>query len=171
MIRFGVLLIFLAMSALCVLVVIPVIPSFEDITLIDETLQTVLCQSGEKIERELYESTTSDGGTGYSMDVSCIDVEQRKRDVTGNWIIISVLAFLVPFLMGIGLVSLGANRTSRAYTEPADDFGFLQPQPEQPTHKPSFSSKLKELENAYQQGLITQEEYQSTRQRIFDELG
>ncbi len=109
MAKFGCLLIIVAFVALFGIVVIPVLPPLAENAGIDNYLTALLCQDNEIITRDQYSTTDSDG-TSYSMDVYCTDRERQQRDVTGNWILIGVVSFVAPFLIGLFMFIGGVNR-------------------------------------------------------------
>jgi hypothetical protein len=178
MARLGCLLEIISMVALFMLVVLPVIPIFEDSEFFDNMLKPVLCPDGT-IRREQYQTYDDDDGTGYSMNVYCEDSEGDETDVTGAWIGIGIAAFLIPFLIGLFMMINGFNKGVRGmmggmphvdnevgYGTPAS---FGMPMQDKPKNQPkTMSEKLQELEQAKQQGLLTESEYQQARQEILN---
>jgi hypothetical protein len=178
----GCLLIVLAVLGLIVLVVVPVLPPFEENESIDAMLLPIVCQTGETILRDQYSEPAREGGTAYSMNVYCIDKDEERRDETGRWVIISMLIFGAPFGLGMLMIIGGA---ARGATKMATNIGtFAQPtsspfstgtasfsagQPAQPQAGQTLSARLKQLDDARNQGLITPEEYDQMRQKILDE--
>ena len=178
MFRLGCLLEMVSMVALFMLVVLPVIPFFEDSEFFDNLLKPVLCPDGE-ISREQYQYTDYEG-TSYSMTVTCEDSRGRETDVTGSWIAIGVGSFLIPFLIGLFMVIFGANRGMRGMmkgipqVQGFENYGGMTSAASFGAEKPKNSAgktmaqKLQELEDAKRQGLITDSEYQSARQDILN---
>ncbi len=171
--RFGCLFIIIAVVLLCVLVVLPVLPFTADNSTIDTALQPILCQQGETIQRDQY-SRNDRQGTSYSMVVYCVS-ERTKRDVTGQWTLLSIGAFIIPLFIGIGSIIRSANRLSKGFTS-GDDASRM------PRGTPIFSSggslkvgpdksladKLRELQDLRDKGLITGEEFDKLRKEILD---
>ena len=170
MARLGCLLEIISMAALFLLVVLPVIPLFEESEFFDNILKPVLCPDGE-IEREQYQTYDSEG-TGYNMTVTCEDNEGDDVDVTWQWFGIGIAGFLVPFLIGLPMTIAGFNKGMRGmmggiptvqgyspndlssgFGSPAQGSGFGSNTTSSSASK-TMSQKLKELEDAKTQGLI-----------------
>lgn len=180
MARFGLgcFLEILSMVALFMLVVLPVIPLFEDTEFFDNMLQPLLCPDGE-ISREQYQYTDYEG-TSYSMNVYC-ETDDGEKDVTGTWIAIGIASFLIPFLIGLFLLIFSANRGMRGMMSAPSLQGYDSysmgspvnigsPMGEKMKNQPkSLSEKLQELEEAKRQGLISESEYQQMRQDILND--
>lgn len=183
MARLGCLLEMISMVALFMLVVLPVLPFFEDSEFFDNMLKPVLCPDGD-IRREQYQTYDDDDGTGYSMSVYCEDSEGDETDVTGAWIGIGIATFIIPFLIGLFMMINGFNKGMRGLTggipsvqgySPNDissSFGttvssFGAAMPTSSAGK-TMSQKLKELDDAKAQGLINELEYQKAREEILN---
>jgi hypothetical protein len=177
MARLGCLLEIISMVALFFLVVLPVIPFFEDSDFFDNMLQPVLCPDGE-IRREQYQTEDYDG-TGYSMNVYCEDSEGDETDVTGAWIGIGIAAFTIPFLIGLFMMISGFNKgvrgmmgnmpTVQGYNPMNSLASFgVNPTPTQAGGNKTMAQKLQELEEAKRQGLINELEYQKAREDILN---
>ncbi|MBL8165207.1 MAG: SHOCT domain-containing protein [Anaerolineae bacterium] len=181
MARLGCLLLILGMVALCGLVVLPVLPFTADTQAIDAALQPLLCNSGETLRRDLYSSSYRPGETSFSMDVTCLDSDNRERDVTGQWMLLSAVAFTAPFLIGLTLFIVGVSRaTRRSLVASTTDFnqvlkatGFNMPPAQTPvrtTNNPTLTQRLKELQEARDVGLITEQEFQQKRKELLDKM-
>jgi hypothetical protein len=175
---FGCLLIVIAVVGLCGLVVIPVLPPFAENETIDGLLTPLVCQSGETILRDQYSGPSRDGGTSYSMDVYCIDKEGERRDETERWVLLSMAIFTAPFLLGLFMIIGGASRgaakmaTSVMSNTSTPFAGMSTTSYVMPTQQPqggSLSERLKQLDDARNQGLITADEYDQMRKKILDE--
>ncbi|MFN8371879.1 MAG: SHOCT domain-containing protein [Anaerolineae bacterium] len=174
MARLGCLLMIVAMVALCGLVVIPVLPPFAENETIDNLLAPLICQPEETIERDQY-STRDREGTSYSMNVYCVDKDGDRRDETGRWFLFSLGGFLAPFLIGLFMLIGGANRGMRQFSTgdggttlsptgvPINYVGTPSPKAGQ-----SLSERLKQLDEARNQGLISADEYDRMRKEILD---
>lgn len=108
----GVLLIIVAVLALCAVIVLPVLPQLADNATIDTALASVLCQPNEQFERELYQMRDRDG-TGFSMTPYCVNNEGQREDVTEKWVMVGVGLFIGPFIIGLFMIIFGANITAR----------------------------------------------------------
>ena len=178
MVRFGCFMIVLAIAALMVIIVLPVIPPLGDNTTIDQFLQPLICQPGETIQRDLYSQSTYDG-TSFSMDVYCVDQEGAQRDETGRWTLVGAAGFVLPFLIGLFAVISGSNRNAAkqvaqmtASLNAAGVAPTRQPwaTSSEPPHPATLTQRLKELQDAHEAGLLTALEYERTRQKILDSL-
>lgn len=107
----GCLLIIAAVVILVVVMIIPVLPGTEREDFIDDYLQPVLCPEGWTVDRDLYESSDSEG-TSYSMEVFCERRGEKDIDVTDKWTAIGIVGFVAPLLLGILIIVVGV--TSRA---------------------------------------------------------
>lgn len=108
----GILLIVVAVAILFGIIVIPVLPLTQDNASVDNYLAALLCKSGEKMVREQY-STRDSRGTSYSMTPYCVNSERQREDVSGKWVLYGAGGFVVPFLVGLTLIIVGANRAVR----------------------------------------------------------
>src|SRR5215468_7734317 len=109
----GVVLLLFAFAVMAVFIVIPaVLPSVSDVPFIHDTLQTLLCTDGETLT-DHHSTYTSPGRTVTTMTMSCVNNEKQTRDVTGQGILYGIVGYLVPFLTGLFLVIIGANRRRR----------------------------------------------------------
>jgi hypothetical protein len=177
MARFGCLLILLAVVALMATIVIPVLPFFEDNESIDTAMQPLLCQPGERVIREQYTTTDSDG-TGYSMNVYCMGRDEVRQDVTWRWVLIGVVGFVLPLLGGLRLITVAAARTAQQSGATMVSLGVSAEAPapgvtahQSPAADPdqSLTERLEELEQARSLGLITEAEYTRMRKAVLDE--
>jgi hypothetical protein len=175
MARLGCLLEIISMVALFVLVVLPVIPFFEDSDFFDNMLKPILCPDGE-IRREQYQTEDYEG-TGYSMNVYCEDSEGDETDVTGLWIGIGVAAFLVPFLIGLFMMITGFNKGVKGLMggmpsvqgySPMNSLASFGAPMQTGAGAKTMAQKLQELEDAKRQGLINELEYQKASEEILN---
>jgi len=75
---FGILLMVVGFVMLFAVIVIPVLPQTNDNATVANYLTPLLCNSGEKLIRDQYQTYDSDG-TGYSMTPYCVNSEGQKR--------------------------------------------------------------------------------------------
>ncbi|MCC6803144.1 MAG: SHOCT domain-containing protein [Anaerolineae bacterium] len=116
----GCLLMIAAMVLLFALVVIPVIPQTADNSTIDNYLKAILCQPTDRLIRDqysYYDYDSDGGGTAFSMNVYCENTAEQREDVTGKWTLISIGAFLAPFLLGLLLFIVGITRRAMKATQ------------------------------------------------------
>lgn len=155
-----------------------------------------LCKPGEHYEEEQGPSTYTQGqGYGRPTVMYCVNAEGTKRNVTGDFVqgmaggvsqqvlglisgftIPSALCGLGIMFMVIGVIAsaLGRGRQqAQVYTTgytTIPNTGFQQPQQFNVNQGGTLNEKLRQLENARNQGLITQSEYDRMRQDILDSM-
>jgi hypothetical protein len=182
MAKMGCLLIILSTVALCVIVVIPVLPFLNNSPEIDRFMQPLLCQPGETVRREQY-SYQDFEGTAYSMNVYCVNNDEVERDVSARWFIMGAVAFTVPFLIGLFMFIYGVNRYSKnrvatLTTASLGNTGWAMPQSSMMSvnttssgvGKATLTQRLKELQDARDAGLISSIEFDKARQQILDSM-
>lgn len=181
MARLGCLLQIFSMVALCVLVGLPVLPFTADNAMLDSVLQPLLCGAGETLRRDQYSTSYRPGEVRFSMEVYCVDGDNRERDATGQWIGLSIIAFTAPFMIGILLFIFGLFRTARRSADRltaglSQGLGAagLNASPAQgivgAANNPTLTQRLKELQEARDAGLITEDEFQQKRRELVDRL-
>lgn len=175
----GGLLIPIAVIALLVIVVLPSVADVKDIPPLNNLLQSVFCERGETLDVQQHVSRWA-GETSYSATYTCINEDEVERDVTGRATMIGILVFIVPFLLGlftvIGTSISVANRAASSairdnvtsvftITNPMRNHNF-----EGGSAKDSTTARLRDLKSAYDQGLITEAEYELKRKEILREM-
>lgn len=181
--RLGCLLMIIGMATLMVLVVLPVLPFTETDTNIDRLLGGFLCPDGQFV-RDLYQTSYRPGSTTFSMEVFCQQGEERT-DITGNWILLSLVGFTVPFLLGLFLFISGVSRSATRslksvstgmttiFTEKGQgrtiQLDWIAPQMPYTQNQATLAERLKQLEDARSQGLISEEEYEQIRKDILQD--
>ena len=146
-------------------------------------LQSLLCEGGETVNVERHSYSRRPGETSYSATYFCTNNEEVQRDVTGRAIMIGIAVFVVPFLIGLFMIIGGSigmagkaasaavgGATSTIMTMSADSARVNRNGFGPPVGKDSITERLKALKNAYDQGLITEAEYESKRQQILGEI-
>lgn len=116
----GCLLMLAAIVLLFAIVVIPVIPQTANNATVDNYLKAILCQPTDRVIREqysYYDYDSDGGGTAFSMNVYCENVQERREDVTGKWTLIGIAGFVVPFLLGLLLFIVGVTRRAMKATQ------------------------------------------------------
>ncbi len=186
----GIVLMIVGFVALFGIIVIPVLPPTEDNASINNYLQTLLCNPGEKFVREQYQTRDKDG-TNYSMTPYCVNSERQREDVTGKWVLYGGGGFTLFFLLGLMLTIIGAKRAVQSqagvfipqYTSGTiNGFGVnldgltseklktLNAQMQAFSTGGDLATKLKQLQDAKDKGLISTDEYDRLRQRILDDV-
>jgi hypothetical protein len=241
----GVLLMAVAFAALFALIVLPVIGPFRDNATLMSLQAAISCPEGYNFENEF----TTYSRPGETMDVAtgyCISPDNEQRiqltgDQQGRFILISIGAFVIPFITGLILfiVAVGTmsrNQVSTAFRTGNMAFGMnpgrsagrgnvtyvsttadnLDPKTAEwikrttgldldalqqsgqwqagdtpviyasnltsngASHSNtaantssgiSLSERLKQIDDAREQGLITREEYERLRKAILDDMG
>jgi hypothetical protein len=176
----GMLLIPVAVVMLMVFVVLPSVMDIKSIPPLNNLLQTVLCEKGEILDTEQHVGPSDEGGTSYSATYSCMNSREVERDVTGRAVMLGIATFVVPLLVGLFLIigtsvgMAGRAATNAIGSDPSAIFtigGSRQVSAfGMPSQKGSVSDRLKALKNAYDQGLITESEYETKRQEILGEM-
>lgn len=104
----GVLLIVAAIGLLLVLVVLPILPGSNDNPAVLSLFASILCEPGERAEIEVVVTRDSDG-TGYTPYTTCVGREGERTDASGKHLLIALLAFIVPFMIGLLMLIVNAN--------------------------------------------------------------
>jgi hypothetical protein len=107
----GILLMVIAFGALFLFVLLPTMAPDNPFTL--RLLETFVCDSGQKAEVQVRVTHDSDG-TGYTPILTCIGREGERIDASGKHFGIGMITFIVPFLIGLFLVIVGAGRNRRS---------------------------------------------------------
>ncbi|MCL4877996.1 MAG: hypothetical protein KJ064_15165 [Anaerolineae bacterium] len=170
----GCLLMIFSMVVLFGVTVIPVIPAFEDNQTIDDLLQPLMCQSGETIQRDQY-SRSDTRGTSYSMEVYCVKNNELKRDVTNRWIMVGVVGFVAPFLIGlfsflVGVIRGAAKLTGQVVSPLITSPGVMVTTVGKGGASMPLADRLKQVEDAHRAGLISLDEYERMRQEIMNDF-
>lgn len=150
-----------------------------------DLLEDLHCRQYEQIEQR---SQTTISGTSRSTSVYyyCVDLERGERDVSGAVVSMIIIAFLVPFLLGLFMTIFGAARATRNHqrrlvnqmaaapmmvTTFTTSAGPIRPmgQPSG-TALPDLAERLEQIEEARDKGLISTTEYNRLRQAILDRM-
>ncbi|MEO8613490.1 MAG: SHOCT domain-containing protein [Chloroflexota bacterium] len=106
----GILLMFIAFAALFLIVLLPTMQPESPFVL--NMLASIACDPGQKAEVEVRVSHDNEGN-GYTPILTCIGREGERIDASDKHLSISVITFIVPFLLGLFLVIIGAGRNRR----------------------------------------------------------
>jgi hypothetical protein len=174
----GVFLIGFAVVLLLSLLLYPVIANDDNTTVVAQIHQAVFCRDGETIAYETYSRSYGAGRTESSTQYFCEDVEGFQRDVTGIVMTVGIVGFTLALLMGILLsimsVAAGQRKAVAVLMEQrkasfqryggsslgdGTTVGFDD-------DDKGLDERLAELQRAYEQRLITREEYDKLRAEI-----
>jgi hypothetical protein len=212
----GVFLMILAFVLLAVVVIMPVTPFGEGQPQLMGILALISCGAGEQFVQD-FRTEQDLRGTRRGGQVYCVDAAGEERNVTGDLFVKAMVAFLVPFFVGLGL-TMSAQKQRQATAMLAGDSGaFTFPSSlatgsdqavvgedgtirfgdmevrftgGQPTvvnvetdsqtwtvpgsgtvsGSGDFVTRLKQLQTAYDKGLINRDEYERLRQQILDNM-
>lgn len=161
---------------------------------IDSILNTLICD-GDPIVRETFrESYHRPGEVGVNM--LCRDESGRTYDATGRFVMVVIASVILPILSIIFfsvyfskniVTQATTNRVFNTHTTThnmsAEEFDKVKhslglgninigdlANPKVNVNE-SLTRQLKQIEEAYEQRMITREEYDDARQRILDNLG
>jgi hypothetical protein len=176
----GIALILVAIVTMLILVVLPVLPGQSDNPAVLNFMASILCQSGERTEIEVVVTHDSDG-TGYTPYTTCIGRENERTDASGKHLLITLVAFTVPFLVGLLLLIVNFGRAKRDVQDVLqtgqeliqigrEGFSLASVASVNVGGTGGFADKLKELEEAHSAGLITSDEYDRLRKEILDKM-
>jgi len=120
----------------------------------------------------------------------CTDSNGKETDVTGGFIIIVMVAFIVPFLLIMVLATRGTSKLAQSMVVNQGVVGQLSAQDHEklkrfglgemveqlnaisfdnmPNGDKSLAEQLQEAQDAYDKHLISREEYDQLRQRIIN---
>ncbi len=75
--------------------------------LVADVMTSVICQRGERFTQVLGGYVYGSEGGGQSFTFYCNDEAGNQRDVTGEGVLIGILGYVAPFILGLLLVILG----------------------------------------------------------------
>lgn len=163
---------------------------FEDNETVMDWQTAVVCGQGERFTTAF--TTQSDlRGTVRGGQVYCVAEDGTQTNVTGRTMLYALIGFTLPFLAGLVLTMRGmagaALRVAGSavqidrQTFPLDpkstdvnailrNFGVSldDVQPSDPDGGRTLTAQLQDLQAAYDQRLLTREEYERARQQIID---
>jgi hypothetical protein len=133
-------------------------------------LQSLLCETGETLRAETHSGVDSDGDMVTSTNYFCqpFGGDGPERDVTGKSVLMAIAAFLVPFGISMLLFFSGGFSLKKRYagsmTSMMGQFESLSASAAGVGGNPT--ERLKALKQAYDQGLISEDEYERKRQDV-----
>ena len=184
--KLGVLLILVGIGAL----VFMLSPLFlTDKQPILNILEPILCAQDEKLTLQVITASYRPGETSISGDYDCVRANGTTYDVTDKSFILGAASFTVPFLIGLFMTIGAFNRAVRgviptrtveintgwntpsmstsvsqalnSMSAPSNSVGFNTPAP--PAEETELTKRLKQLRDAYDSGMISNEEYERTK--------
>jgi len=127
----GVILMLVGVGLLMLIIVIPVTSLGQGNPLFMNTLSVLVCKPGERFVQDFH--TVSDlRGTVTGGLVYCVDNENQKTEVTDLLVQRALVAFFVPFIVGLLMSILGSElipkrRTPLVYNSGTTAFGGIEP--------------------------------------------
>ena len=155
-------------------------------------MKPILCAPGENLTMSVV-VTHDFEGTGYSGDFDCHRPDETSYDVTAKSFIIAAASFTIPFLIGLFMSIAAFNRAVRgviptrtveintgwnqpsmstavsdafhSMNTPSNNFSFGAPAatPAPTAGNTELTQRLKQLRDAYDAGMISNEEYERTK--------
>lgn len=139
--------------------------SVEDIPIVQDVLSGMYCDIDEHIT---HASVMRTGGIENSDDLYfCDNGEGDEYEITGKILLTAGTVFIVPFLIGLMMIMYGAWATQRDFASTDSSMSGIQSIKFADNSK-SLSERLQQVENAYQDKLISKAEYDRMRQSILD---
>lgn len=168
----SVVLFLLSGVALIVTVVLPAADALESIPGLTPLLQTLLCSPDETLDVEPVSTGMRGFGTVFSADLSCVNPSGAQRSVTDSLTLIGIGAFLIPFFLGMFALMKGTAKPSQNQVTSTNDpikrtvtvTSIATPA------RDTLTTRLAELEDAYRNQQITEEEHQTMRQKLLEQF-
>ena len=161
----------------------------------NEMVGGLICNGDETLEQQ-HRQTFSGNTGGSTTDFYCVDEEGESRDVTDTMIIVGAGGFIAIFLPSLLMTIIGGRmmmkRTTKQFInkfvdgQNINDISQYQPQSQDDVQailqqlsakagKPApaqgtLTDRLKQLEDARDDGLLSQAEYDRMRQTILDNI-
>lgn len=154
-------------------------------------LEPLLCAPDEKLTLQVITASYRPGETSVSGDYDCLRPDETSYDVTDKAFLLGAAAFLVPFLFGLFMTIAAFNRAVRgviptrtvefgsgwnqpdmstsvsqaihSMSTPSNTAGFGAPAPASTGGETELTKRLKQLRDAYDSGMISNEEYERTK--------
>jgi Short C-terminal domain len=125
--------------------------------LLDGVFDALLCGPDEEYQQDPFLRGTMRRNIVGAGDAWCLNPQGVKRDISYSEFNVAVALFVFPLLVGFILIIANIPTPSRARSRPSGAGNDL-------------SARLQELKAAYDKGLITSEEYETTRQNILKQM-
>jgi hypothetical protein len=137
----------------------PLMPDFIH-SVIDGVYDLTLCGPDERYEQDPFLRGAMRRNMVGEGDAYCVNERGEQRDISYSEFNLAIVLFVIPAALGAVLAARGLA------TVPG-----RPPRRTQGTVDSNLSTKLRELQDAYDQGLITKEEFDSTRKNLLENLG
>lgn len=169
----GVLLFVCSGVALIATAVVPATGGIDGIPGLMQVLQGALCSSNETLNVQPISTGMRGFGTFFSADFFCVNAAGASRSVNDQFSLFSVGAFIVPFLLGLFFVMVGAAKMAKAQAatlavEPGKRKVTVTQIPT--AARDALTERLAALEEAYRKQQITEEEYQEMRRKLLEQF-
>lgn len=169
----GVLLFVCSGVALIATAVVPTTGAIGSVPGLVPLLQGALCNPDETLNTAPFSVGMRGFGTFYSADFSCVNAAGEQRSVTSRFEMLSVVAFIVPFFLGLFFVMVGAAKMAKAQAatlavEPGKRKVTVTQIPT--ATRDALTERLAALEEAYRKQQITEDEYQELRRKLLEQF-
>lgn len=154
-------------TAAVVFMMFSIIPAvIPDSQAVLDILERFYCDNpGDQLSAEQIITHDSDG-TGYSADYTCMGRDERPYNVTGKAIVLTIIGFTVPLLLGIFFfISAGSRLNRQIQPQVLQTYPSLG-QIEAIGASPDLPARLQQLKDAYDQNLMTTDEYNRKREEL-----
>lgn len=194
MITLGILLIIISVPILVI-----TISATDDESELSQVFESMVCNAPERL---VINRSTSLGDDGQTINMYCEIEPGQRREVTATFVIITVVAFGIPFGLGMILTMWGAFRAQARARKNMSEYMVSMPDPKTGAStvvkvrgninnmspeaqqlinsqlggvagnvgKSSLTQRLQQLDDAYENDLISKEEYDRMRQAILDSM-
>lgn len=176
---FGLLLTLFAFVMLALFVIIPAVSSLNDNATFTGIMGSLLCRDGETYRADAYQ-TSYGSTTNYTFTAYCDQPSGLTRKVTDKQTLYGVVAFVAPFLLGLGLsiagiIGASVRAARRVVQNPGaivlgSDFAAAAARhSSRASNAPTLAERLQQLQDARDRGLINETEYERARRKLLDE--
>lgn len=134
-------------------------------SLINQTMGAIFCGDSDAYINESY-TASARGGSGirWVLDAQCRRPDNRVEDITSAQETTGFALFLGCLIVGFiafMVIPTDVTASKAKLAEYADKTS---------THEQNLAERLRQLDESYQAGLITQDEYDDTRKRLLENL-
>lgn len=128
---------------------------------VGQILAALYCDPGEQVIRVGLQT----------INFSCVSVTGEQRSINAQVILTGIAAFGVSFIAGLGLSFSGIAALKRQQSASAVLSGTSLPVHVNPPVPEQLVSKLQQLQQAVDKGLITRGEYDRSKRDLLNRLG
>jgi hypothetical protein len=123
----GTIFIIVGSAAMLLLIIVPAaLPSFNDAPIMRSAFEVLFCKPGDTLADAHATYRPEPGKTVTTVSVGCVNNENQVTDVTEKPIIFGTVGFLVFFLAGIFMVSVGGGMKKKVISQTFVQTGFAQ---------------------------------------------